>query len=154
MTKIRYETETCSRCGGTGNYSYCQMHGTTCFKCRGTGKQLTKAANKACKAITVFKERYHRRAADLKPGQVVMLPHGMTGKKWKTIESVEENGLVSKSRQPDGTWKEYPQVEIKAPGGGLIVYRESVIEVRYSPEQFRTELLPFAKTQEGVIIET
>lgn len=25
----------CSRCGGTGNHSYCEMYGTTCFKCSG-----------------------------------------------------------------------------------------------------------------------
>ncbi len=28
----------CSRCGGTGNYSYNQVYGTTCFKCNGSGK--------------------------------------------------------------------------------------------------------------------
>lgn len=36
------ETETCSRCWGSGNYSYCQTHGTTCFKCGGSGKTYTK----------------------------------------------------------------------------------------------------------------
>ena len=29
--------ETCSRCGGSGNYSYNPMNGTTCFKCNGLG---------------------------------------------------------------------------------------------------------------------
>jgi hypothetical protein len=29
----------CTRCGGSGHYSYCQMHGTTCFKCGGSGAQ-------------------------------------------------------------------------------------------------------------------
>lgn len=33
---------TCSRCGGCGNYSYCQMHGTTCFDCNGTGRGMPK----------------------------------------------------------------------------------------------------------------
>lgn len=37
-----FETETCSRCWGSGNYSYCQSHGTTCFKCLGSGKTYTK----------------------------------------------------------------------------------------------------------------
>ncbi len=32
--------EQCSRCGGSGHFSRCQMYGTTCFKCRGNGKQL------------------------------------------------------------------------------------------------------------------
>ena len=29
----------CKRCGGSGNYSYNPMHGTTCFGCGGSGKQ-------------------------------------------------------------------------------------------------------------------
>jgi hypothetical protein len=34
--------DACSRCGGTGNYSYNQITGTTCFKCNGNGKQMPK----------------------------------------------------------------------------------------------------------------
>jgi rRNA maturation protein Nop10 len=30
--------ETCSRCGGSGRYSWCQMYGDTCFKCGGKGE--------------------------------------------------------------------------------------------------------------------
>jgi hypothetical protein len=44
-----FETTTCSRCGGSGNYSYCQMHGTTCFGCGGSGHQLTKRGSVAQK---------------------------------------------------------------------------------------------------------
>ena len=32
--------KTCSRCAGSGKYSYCQTHGDTCFGCGGTGKVL------------------------------------------------------------------------------------------------------------------
>lgn len=41
-TATTLETTVCSRCGGSGQYSYCQMHGTRCFKCGGSGKTLTK----------------------------------------------------------------------------------------------------------------
>jgi len=34
LYKMGY-TKTCPRCGGTGNYSFNQMYGTTCFKCGG-----------------------------------------------------------------------------------------------------------------------
>ena len=30
--------QTCGRCGGCGQYSYCQAYGTTCFQCSGSGK--------------------------------------------------------------------------------------------------------------------
>jgi hypothetical protein len=39
---LTLETQTCSRCGGCGQYSYCQMYGTRCFKCCGAGKVYTK----------------------------------------------------------------------------------------------------------------
>lgn len=35
---------TCSRCGGSGKYSFNLMHGTKCYGCNGTGKQKTKPA--------------------------------------------------------------------------------------------------------------
>jgi DnaJ-class molecular chaperone len=36
------ETTTCTRCCGTGQYSWCSAHGSRCFKCGGSGKALTK----------------------------------------------------------------------------------------------------------------
>lgn len=32
----------CSRCGGSGRYSFNLIHGTKCYGCNGTGKQKTK----------------------------------------------------------------------------------------------------------------
>jgi len=32
---------TCGRCGGSGHYSFCQQHGTTCFGCNGRGLVAT-----------------------------------------------------------------------------------------------------------------
>ena len=37
-----FENETCSRCHGTGEYSYCAYYGKTCFKCHGSKVVLTK----------------------------------------------------------------------------------------------------------------
>lgn len=42
-------TVECSRCGGSGNYSYCPSHGTTCFKCGGHGKQMPRMTQKLVK---------------------------------------------------------------------------------------------------------
>jgi hypothetical protein len=54
--KLLFESVTCSRCGGSGNYSYCQMYGTTCFKCAGDGATLT-ARGKAAQAWLNAKRR-------------------------------------------------------------------------------------------------
>lgn len=37
-----FETETCSRCGGSGRHSYCESYKDTCFKCHGKGVVHTK----------------------------------------------------------------------------------------------------------------
>lgn len=44
-----FESQTCSRCGGCGEYSYCQTHGRRCFKCGGSGRSLTKRGAIAAK---------------------------------------------------------------------------------------------------------
>jgi 1,2-phenylacetyl-CoA epoxidase PaaB subunit len=36
------QTYTCTRCNGTGRYSFNLQHGTMCFGCRGTGRQKTR----------------------------------------------------------------------------------------------------------------
>jgi|TARA_R110000744_G_C18937359_1_gene513907 hypothetical protein len=40
MAKI-FENVCCSRCGGTGHYSFNQADGSTCFKCKGSKTFLT-----------------------------------------------------------------------------------------------------------------
>jgi hypothetical protein len=49
-TKIVFEMETCSRCGGTGRYSYNPFHGDVCFKCRGRKRTFTRNGAAARKA--------------------------------------------------------------------------------------------------------
>ena len=49
-----FETEPCHRCGGSGRYSYNQIHGDTCYGCGGRGRVFSKkgaAALEAWKAI-------------------------------------------------------------------------------------------------------
>lgn len=41
----------CNRCGGSGNYSFCPGHGTTCFGCGGGGKGLPKLTAKLLKIV-------------------------------------------------------------------------------------------------------
>lgn len=46
-TKLLFESVTCSRCGGSGQYSYCSLYGRTCFKCHGNGVVLSKRGHAA-----------------------------------------------------------------------------------------------------------
>lgn len=47
MAITAFETETCSRCGGSGEYSYNQIDGTKCFGCGGNGQQYTPRGRQA-----------------------------------------------------------------------------------------------------------
>lgn len=45
--KPTFEHETCSRCCGSGEYSFNLMHGSRCYGCAGTGYKLTKRGQAA-----------------------------------------------------------------------------------------------------------
>lgn len=63
-----FETEICSRCGGTGEYSYCESHGTKCFKCRGKKVALTK---RGATAMQYLEHLQTKEAKDAKVGDTI-----------------------------------------------------------------------------------
>jgi hypothetical protein len=66
--KLGFEIQTCSRCGGSGHYSYNQINGTTCFGCGGTGKKHTK---RGAVAHAAYIESLKVRLGDLKVGDLL-----------------------------------------------------------------------------------
>lgn len=89
MTK--FETETCGRCGGCGEYSYNQIDGSRCYGCLGTGRRLTKRGH-AAKAH--FQQLTTMRGADIQAGMLVL--DTWRGNKWRHVLSVEpgEGGRI------------------------------------------------------------
>jgi hypothetical protein len=83
------EIETCSRCGGSGEYSYCQMYGTKCFKCHGTGKVYTK---RGLAAKMFFEASLTKTVLDLAVGEKILSDGGMVNSKpqWYTVQSLEK----------------------------------------------------------------
>ncbi len=85
---LTFEKGPCSRCGGSGSYSYCQMYGTTCFKCSGRKVALTRAGAKAANAISAFrKEHFSVPVSSLKPGDFMM--HDGRARRIKDISTVD-----------------------------------------------------------------
>lgn len=74
-TATKFETQTCTRCGGCGLYSYCETWGTTCFKCGfakgvpGYGITMTARGNAAREYFMSLLPTCL--AKDLQPGQKV-----------------------------------------------------------------------------------
>lgn len=94
-TTHRLERETCSRCMGTGTYSYCTMYGDTCFKCRGAKIVYTK---KGAAALAFLKSIRSRKVSELRPGDTIKTPLG-----WTKIEVIREhNPEVDGGRMVDG----------------------------------------------------
>ena len=70
--KIRYERQTCTRCGGTGHYSYNSIDGSRCYGCYGKGEQLTKAGSKAREAVAErVKQELHLPISEVEVGMRV-----------------------------------------------------------------------------------
>lgn len=81
-----FETETCSRCGGTGEFSYCQMYGRTCFRCG--GKRITLTPRGAA-ASNYLKELRSVPAAEIKIGDRIKFPMiTMGGQSYTKIATV------------------------------------------------------------------
>lgn len=83
------ENVTCSRCGGSGHYSYCQMYGTTCFKCAGAGVTLTKRGAAAQAWLNAQKRKP---GAEVKVGETIMVEGipGFSPSYWAKVTEVAE----------------------------------------------------------------
>jgi len=100
-----FETQPCSRCGGTGHYSYCQRFGTVCFKCRGAKVVYTK---RGAAAYDFYRQSFPTKpATDLLVGDRFN-SSGITegGDVFGTVETVIEapqmSGDYSVSRNAEG----------------------------------------------------
>lgn len=130
------ETQTCTRCHGSGQYSYCPGYGTTCFKCAGTKETLTKRGVMANRYLLSLRSKS---AGELKVGEVIWsagVPgHIKSG--WHTIKEIlpyEDKGryVVNGVEQP----KRIDLIEIKCPVLHMPgVSPEQVIRVRQDKEQ-------------------
>lgn len=86
-----FESACCTRCGGTGHYSFCTMYGTTCFKCGGAKRQLTKRGQVAANwERAQLKKPVHA----LQVGDKVKVPFGLGYKyRYETIQAIEPDTL-------------------------------------------------------------
>ena len=80
-----FDTEPCSRCGGTGQYSFNQVDGTRCYGCSGTGAKIVRKhaamAREWAEALRKVKQPI---VSDIEPGDMIAR-HG----KWVTVERID-----------------------------------------------------------------
>ena len=83
--KMGFEIQDCTRCGGSGRYSYCQMYGDTCFKCGGTGVILTRRGNAA---FSYYRNLFETQASNIVAGSYIRF-----NGKWKKVLNIKEDTL-------------------------------------------------------------
>ena len=110
MKKSNWETETCSRCGGTGNYSSHILYGTKCFKCHGAKILFTKRGIAAKK---YYQESLKVDVSKIKLGDLIWEDDG-----WYRVQEIIKNGKSISFRigpeyiaNPYKTKERYPQDE-------------------------------------------
>src|SRR5262245_34188098 len=82
-----FETETCGRCGGSGNYSYNRVHGAVCYGCNGNRVRLTK---RGAAAQAWFRKQQTVRLEDLRVGDRVWEESFFGGfAAWFRVEAIE-----------------------------------------------------------------
>jgi hypothetical protein len=82
---IRYETATCTRCGGSGQMPFA-AYGGRCFKCNGNGETMTAAGRRARAKVEAYAaEHLMVPASAVRPGDKIVGNDGKT----RTVVEVE-----------------------------------------------------------------
>lgn len=132
--RIRYETETCRRCAGSGRYSYNSMTGDTCFACSGKRETLTARAARARDEVTRLMRTAHRvPASTIKAGDVIITPRGQRA----VVTAVDTHGGERLTLQTDGI--------------GFGVTTTDLVRLPLTPAHF-TQLIEAARGMPGVTI--
>jgi hypothetical protein len=89
-----FSVEDCTRCHGTGKYSFNQVDGDKCYGCNGSGLKLTRKAAKAWKAYQEAAEAAMvSTCGEAKVGDRIKVGGMMTTYRWMTIANVEDDHL-------------------------------------------------------------
>lgn len=83
-----FETKSCSRCGGSGRYSFNLMHGDRCYGCGGSGLQHTK---RGANARAFFHKSLEKPLSEVKVGDFILFDTSMFGgaERWCKVEAIE-----------------------------------------------------------------
>jgi hypothetical protein len=130
---LKFEREPCTRCGGSGRHSWCEMHGDTCFKCGGCGKQLTKRAHVA---LLWLRELRTIPARDIKVGMRI---------RWSNltlqVQEVAQDTKSSGSSLKDGVMVPTPPyLHIRGTKHGLSLFPDSKVQVIPGKEEALAQL--------------
>lgn len=137
LKKIVFDTTECSRCGGTGKFSYNQLHGDMCYGCSGSGKMLTKQAKKASKRIEEIRKQIRSiPVSEIKVGDKIWQSLTAFSKRdWLTVTKVSLGPSWGYLKDGVLVLRDTIQLDLQDKKGNKSGYgapSETIIE-RYSP---------------------
>lgn len=136
-----FERETCTRCGGSGRWSWTREWGDACFSCGkphepGPGTRLSK---RGAAAVAYMRSLLSINGKNLEPGMRVWLAAGMSGCRWITIEEIGPDmtrGMANGETEWTIAHERNGALSIRHAGGSYNgISPESVYRVAVSPEQ-------------------
>lgn len=132
--KLLFESVSCSRCGGSGSYSYCSMYGSVCFKCRGAGVVLTKRGARAQAFLNALRVRP---AKELKVGDLIWEDSFYSKPKWARVLEIKPGASQLSKALINGEWvsQEHPILNIVSEGLSAHLSPESMVRVAFSKEE-------------------
>jgi hypothetical protein len=149
--RIEFEKTECTRCGGSGEYSYNPMYGTRCFKCAGKGTHLSKSGTKAYEAWTAAKKEVATiSASDVIEGMWIV----GSGNRAQKVVRVERGREAGSTRVGDGValWDSAIGF-IFANGGGYSLQIGDTVQRKVTPEEFRTLAEGFREMKGCTIVD-
>lgn len=101
---IQFDSDNCGRCGGQGYFScYASVAGGACFACKGAKKVLTRKGKAARTRYEAWREAtLRRRAEELQPGDLVVVPPQHTMTAWVTFKRPLRVVAVRPATSPNG----------------------------------------------------
>ena len=144
----QFESKECSRCGGSGHFSFNLMHGTMCYGCHGTGVQYTK---RGLAAKEYFRNLMMVPVEELQVGQAIqMFIHDKFFKPITLLELDEEYNLFKKGLSGYSVGHEkdmlyYVQVQ---GGSGRSVYPGTKFRIYQTDEEKKIKFQEALRYQE------
>ena len=137
MTKLitpdqtMFESEYCSRCGGSGSYSWNAMHGSRCYKCNGQGVQLTKRGEAAAK--------FYYASQEVPVSQLVVGSYIWQDGRWREVLELRQGGEGDCYQLlPNGERRYYTHITTKR--GEHCVFPDSTVRSIRNEEQRKAQV--------------
>ena len=125
----QFESVTCTRCGGTGKYSWNRIELDRCRKCIGCGWCFTKRGQAAWEYYLASQNVL---ASELEAGMFIW--DTIKNNRWVRIESVKASEAIWNDRA-------IPTMEIKTSRGTHCIFQENTVRAIKNEEQRKQQMI-------------